>query len=1386
MKSGAQIKLQPLPCSFVGSEMSRINRLFTKSAPYRRDELGFLDLGRTPGLVHFEEIIKESVAWVLGPPWLGKSYVANKVYTWLLTEPESSGGAENRVWLTQLDTSETHSILPTWWHEWSKDDKCLPAIWLVDGVDEGLASRGCPHELLLRTIETVSTNHLRELRLVLFSRPYGELADFRGRIQRRYSEIYRYSEPPEFWLAPLDGHAAEQLVGANVFPHASDVIQRNGLQTVAGLPIVLRFLARYQVTAKLGISEVWRGVLLTLLGEGHANVLASFRTDINDRFHAACRIAAVLTLTHSDRIRDYSPDPAAATICMLFQSPSNPLLLAAEEACKTAAFIAMPEQGTFRFSQRNVQDWLTAFALEGLPIPALKSSLAGPDGHLSARLLEPARLIRKITDRPEVRSLIDGLTDGIQLPSDAAEPILAEALRCLDQLEELAQNSPWGLQLGPEQQNELARLRVDGLGLVLAERLRDPGRSYHVKALLIRVAEATESLEAVDSAVEVVLDETQHDELRYGAMWFVRRFGGPAHLRILESRVAERSGNREIHNRVRGVLLAEFLEQNYWPPWRVALNAPAEHPDLADSRGMLLHQLPDRLTIEDARKLLPHLQTLFVRHANDNHPGRLPRLLERIMQLVTEGSPPDPEDIEQLSRFAIGLLGDELGWSKARHVAFCLRPFVAARQRFYEHDIEMARSGQEGRRIFAGSVLKPDDWRWLQDRALGPWAGIQRVWEDAYSMARAAHLEGEIREPEWQDLRVLIETHAPGLPRRLEQLIRQREQEEEQHEAERREHEKQDPTRLPLAERVTRVLKDTRLSPDDRMRKLGLLCFSGMVGLGAQAVGQWEDLPSDLRGRVLEACRTGLELGEPTPIPRQGPFPGAILGEGGSFSRIALSGEPDRLTEAMVERWLRTALFASMSGEVWPDLIRTCWNLSATLTEAALMETINDHVLRYERPFQLRMIPSECWTSKMDDQVITVLRNDKVPPRTRRELLEVLAGHDPKQTCLVATEWASSPVAPDDADQLRQGGLNLLIVLDPSVAIDLVEPDFGVRGLIALEQLPSLWGWRDEFHVQWEQWPVELLERLGRMLLTALPPSKDPEFQGGFVTQDQELRLLRDRIIGFLLDLSASEAKDALDRLAVFDTKLKTWISTHRASQQAGQLVPKFTPTASRDPGALSVSEAVRVLERTEYRLIRSDDDLIDATIEALNKIDTDVGYDLPMLYEAPKRNGAPRKPLHEDALQAYLRRRLCELLPQVVDGVSVQIIREEQVAFRRRLDIRVIAPCHGTRLLAKVVIEVKWSTNAETRSALVSQLGEQYLRGEQLTHGIFLVGWCGEWAPGDGSGRSTDRQQLEEYLISQRDNYCQPGQDGQFLRIEPLVLDLRWSRKEEHSPSAG
>jgi hypothetical protein len=150
------------------------------------------------------------------------------------------------------------------------------------------------------------------------------------------------------------------------------------------------------------------------------------------------------------------------------------------------------------------------------------------------------------------------------------------------------------------------------------------------------------------------------------------------------------------------------------------------------------------------------------------------------------------------------------------------------------------------------------------------------------------------------------------------------------------------------------------------------------------------------------------------------------------------------------------------------------------------------------------------------------------------------------------------------------------------------------------------------------------------------------------------------------------------------------------------------------------------------------------------------------------------RRHLEEDALQAYIRRRLEDMLPSRIPGIRISIYREPQGKYRRQFDLEAVAPTID-RQWARVVIEIKWSDNPETKRSLENQLVGDYLLGHGLHHGIYLVGWCGTWRV--MSNKRKDIQQLRDFLTD-RAKSVTASEEGKNLKVEPLVLDLCWQEE--------
>ncbi len=206
----------------------------------------------------------------------------------------------------------------------------------------------------------------------------------------------------------------------------------------------------------------------------------------------------------------------------------------------------------------------------------------------------------------------------------------------------------------------------------------------------------------------------------------------------------------------------------------------------------------------------------------------------------------------------------------------------------------------------------------------------------------------------------------------------------------------------------------------------------------------------------------------------------------------------------------------------------------------------------------------------------------------------------------------------------------------------------------------------------------------------------------------------------------------------------------------------------------------MKLLENASHRIVRDENDLLDVLFEELQIIGSEAGRHIEMLYLPDEiANGSKRR--HESALQSYIECRLADRLPgRILDsGTQVSIHRERQVQFRERTDIEVTAPIlRGGK--ATIVIEVKWSDNNDsernTSTALMDQLGDRYLLGDNKTHGIYFVGWNGRlcsWRKRGGnrpkpananSLTNAFRRQAKEY----KERYSA-------IRIEPVVIDLEW-----------
>jgi hypothetical protein len=491
--------------------------------------------------------------------------------------------------------------------------------------------------------------------------------------------------------------------------------------------------------------------------------------------------------------------------------------------------------------------------------------------------------------------------------------------------------------------------------------------------------------------------------------------------------------------------------------------------------------------------------------------------------------------------------------------------------------------------------------------------------------------------------------------------------------------------------------------------------------------------------------------------------------------------EPDRfeLTPERIERWLPAVLrsFHSRKNEILAD----CLHLHPQTTERVLLDAVARE-LREANAYSvlLQDLPVALWTDNVTRWVAAGIEGAQ-PVKSRPRLLELLAARQLEQGQQVAhavLERLSlnqiSPAAVDGSpqvhiDALGIQALDILLALDPEAIWPRFEEGAAVAGRQLLEQLRGFgYNAREGLRVNWLAWPADRMRRLSKVLFATYPPEDDtPEETGGLVLPQHEFRQLRWRILDHLTRSPGAEASAAADAAKAIHPRARDFVEAIQASLAASDLL-----TASIPPNhGITVVDASRLLDDQFFRLIRSADDLLDVVLEEFGELEKHVGYDHAMLY-CPAAQGAVERHRREEALQAYVLRRLEDRLPgKVLD-------RETEVKLRGRLDIRVIAPVVITRELVKVVIEVKWSDNNDAQrgisTALTEQLGRTYLLGEGLHHGVFLVGWTGTlgtWKRTAGPRPEPTPVALAETLRRQAEEFRREYPD---IDIRPVVWDIQ------------
>lgn len=1287
-------------------------------------------------ILKVEDLLGSPAVIAAAPPWTGKSYVAKELWTALKLRrdelPKSFHLPEHIERTCFEEAGE--AIPPLWWDEWKTGTE--RACWIIDAVDEDDRRRTGHVNRILRLVEALPKSAHSRICLFFLVR----LSEIPEAFEEALIKIFG-TGLRRVRLAGLDRVAAETLVTSDRFADVCEIIRANNLQEVAAFPPVLKYLKDRLSSDLLTREEIWRGILKDLLREQPNRLRFSSSTEIEveDRFEVAQRMAAVLTFSGDWEIGD-SLNSGLPALEEMFPSTLSPpaefrfLRQASREILKTAVF-ERSERG-FRFAQDHVREWLTAFALQKMPLLKVRPLLTESEG-------EPVH--------QEIITLLGQISKDFEV----RQWVLQEAIRRLDKLRALARTSLQGLSLPGK---SLGLFQVPGMGAAIVQRLEE-SLEVNEQILLLEIADSTDALEGLPFATRLIQDSSRDPRLRSVATYYVARLGREEHLRLLaEWGIA--LGPKDIEqDPVLLNLALSFFRKGLWS-FELAAGLILRQRGLA--YDWLQGELAQDISMEQARWLLS--QTLIsVRELMHRPLGK-----KSIEVLLTQTSP-STEDLDLLVSVFQNWNSEDAGLRPAFDLYQALRQRQELRRRLFLAELEQDPEKKAQRSWVWASSLHGEDCEWLFHVIRKQGRESDWLWSALLRLSNWSSVPEEIR----QQVRAEVGSKRPEL---LEGWDREREQMESIEQEERRRREQEQPPITYQLEPLVREALGSQIDLHEKMIRFSWWCFDRESQRPSNLSGDWKDLPGALRQQILEVCRQALAECSPTEIPDGQAYSSWISWEAACFDHLAQEDHDFELTPEMIQKWLPALLRVWASGSGYEATLRKCFEVAHHLTEDLLLEGVQREARSGSGSFYiLHKVPPELWTERFSALLEGVVQNEETSHHASVDLLVRIGRLFPQRARTIALQWA------DGADEEpRYAGVDILLMVDPEegwTRLRALAAEVGAPRIVhRMRSLLRNYGGPD---ARISSWPAALLEDLERLLYQAVCPDFDPEATSEIkirrLDEDDDLRWLRDRIPALLLQRNLEGDLQSLERLAAEHPKIGEWLSRERIHEDAETILS--SRSGGMEPN-LSVSEMVKLLQESRYRLPGSADDLLDVLLEELHLIAKESGQHLPMLYYPRPAKGQKRKHLHEEALQAYIYARLRDRLPVVLgeEGLKITIDREVLAAKDTRNDIKVQAPgIYGTLTL---IIEIKWSDNPDVSTNLINQLGEDYLVQNGHTHGIYLVGWSGEktkkWkSPLGAPPDPPESLSAWQYALGEQAKLYHEQRSG--LRIVPFVMDLSW-----------
>jgi hypothetical protein len=265
--------------------------------------------------------------------------------------------------------------------------------------------------------------------------------------------------------------------------------------------------------------------------------------------------------------------------------------------------------------------------------------------------------------------------------------------------------------------------------------------------------------------------------------------------------------------------------------------------------------------------------------------------------------------------------------------------------------------------------------------------------------------------------------------------------------------------------------------------------------------------------------------------------------------------------------------------------------------------------------------------------------------------------------------------------------------------------------------------------------PPQDLADLYLWLCEHFPPGEDPNFEEAHAVGPREsLGNWRDALLSALAKVGTRDAVTAIERIVLARPEV-SWLARVLVDAQRALRERSWEPLTPREVDQLSQSRRTRV--------VRSDADLLAATLGALDEIQARLQADTPSAYLLWDTHA--KRPKSEEEISDYLAIELEQRLNErgVVVNREVQVRRSKPSGLAERTDLRVeaVRPDQNTMRSSgtlRIPGEVKGIWNREVIESLETQLVQRYMADFQTSHGLYIVAWFDQapWAEEDGRRR--------------------------------------------------